>query len=136
MKPIVRLIFYVEIAICFAPITVILLFGMILLPTQLLLMISGQDLLSSAVSIFSTIGGIAGLTALYFVVRKIIQPMAYVPRARVLRLLIVMGVAALVGFFWFIGTIQDGISIVEIILLVFPLLCTLHILYAGRQQLW
>lgn len=136
MKPIVRLIFYVEIAICFAPITAILFFGVILLPTQLWLMISGQDILASAASVFSTIGGLAGLTALYFVVRKIIQPTAYVPKARVLRLLIVMGVAALVGFFWFTGTIQDGISVVEIVLLVFPLLCALHILYAGRQQLW
>ena len=136
MKPIVRLIFFVEIAICFAPITAILLLGMILLPTQLLLMISGQDLLGSAVPVFSTIGGLAGLTALYFVVRRIIRPTAYVPKARVLRLLIVMGAAALVGFFWFTGTIQDGISVVEIVLLVLPLLCTLHILYAGRQQLW
>ena len=136
MKPIVRLIFYVEIAICFAPITAILFLGVILLPTQLLLMISGQDLLGSAVSVFSTIGGLAGLAALYFVVRKIIQPTAYVPRARVLRLLIVMGVAALVGFFWFIGTTLDRISVAEIVLLVFPLLGTLHILYAGRRQLW
>lgn len=136
MKPIVRLLFYLELAICFVPITAFLVLGVIFLPGQLLLMVSGGDRLGSAVWVFSTIGGLAGLTALYFVVRKIIQPMAYAPTARVLRLLIAMGVAAMVGFFWFTGTIQDGISVVEVVLLVFPLLCTLHILYAGRQQLW
>ena len=69
-----------------------LLLSLIVLPPQLALMLHGDG---SVLWVLQVLGGVTGMTALYFVIRKIINPTAHAPQSGVLRATIGAGVLTL-----------------------------------------
>lgn len=76
MNPIVRTLIIVEIVICFAPMSLVLLLGLIIAPMQLqfLFTLESEARLGSLLVLASVAAGVAGLVALTNVLRWIFGP--------------------------------------------------------------
>lgn len=129
MTPALRFLFLAELAVCFMPITLVLIVGTIFLPGEIVLLAQGYG---SLFFLLTTLGGLAGLAALFFVVRKILNDSARVPHIGLLWLMIGSGWTTLAVY------LHESMpaSVAELLLLGLPMGCTFHVIYLGRRILF
>ena len=133
MKPATRFLLQLEAAVCFAPAAVLLLLGLIALPSQLYFLFANADehigvtLLLAAV----TLGGIAGLVALTNLLSWIMNPSSsFMGRWWTLAGAVVGGAALLP---YTIGPVDSHWWRLVGLL---PLICSAHLIYLGRDFLF
>jgi hypothetical protein len=133
MKPATKFLLQLETAVCFAPAAVLLLLGVIALPSQIYFLFAnpeediGGTLALSAV----TIGGIAGLVALTNLLSWIMNPSSsFIGRWWTLAGAVVGG-AALLPY-----TIGPVDSHWWRLVGLMPLVCSVHLIYLGRDFLF
>jgi hypothetical protein len=130
MSPAKRRFFIAELLVCFGPASLLLLLEIIFLPNQLLLLYQG---FGSASWVITTFGGIAGLTGLFFLSRKIMDASATIPNRVLLWFMIAAGYAALAC--WLLPSAPSHWSVYELVFLILPMIASVHIIYLGRSWL-
>jgi hypothetical protein len=121
-------ILLLEVAICFAPMTLVLLLGVIMVPLQVGFLFAGEFSGLSLIAIVAM--GIAGLVALFNVVRWLLIRPSYSLNAKVVLLLMCLGCVPLVV----ISVVGD--TEVWRLLAALPLICTAHLTYLARDYLF
>ncbi len=127
MKPINRMLLLLEVMICFGPMVLIVVVGLVVSPGLLLLLLNVET--AGIVAMSLLIGGSLGLGSVRAVVLKIIKPEVLVmPPAKVryfmfcgfLALFLLLGLAADLGLTW------------SMLVLLLPALAAFHLIYMAR----
>ena len=133
MKPATKFLLQLETAVCFAPAAVLLLIGVIALPSQIYFLFASSEphLGDTLILIPWTIGGIAGLVALTNLLSWIMNPSSsFIGRWWTLAGA-AAGCAALLPY-----TIGPVDSHWWRLVGLMPLVCTAHLIYLGRDFLF
>jgi hypothetical protein len=121
MRRTARILLVAEVIVCFAPITLVLVLGVIITPLQAGLMVAGEPM---ALLILLVVGaGVGGLVALNAVVQWILRRPTDLMKPRVVRILASLGILALLPF----ATSWVGIL---------PLICSAHLMYLARAYVF
>jgi hypothetical protein len=133
MKPATKFLLQLETAVCFAPAAVLLLLGVIMLPSQIyFLIVNPEDDAIGALLLFAlTIGGIAGLVALANLLWWIMNPSSSLFGRWWTLAGAAAGCAALLPY-----TIGPVDSHWWRLVGLMPLGCTAHLIYLGRDFLF
>jgi hypothetical protein len=131
MKAAIKTLLMIEVAVCFAPASLILALGVMMVPTQIWFLFrdQGEDPVWGPLGlIVLVIGGIAGNIAVLNLLLRILSPPShFLPRGWTL-LGTLAGAAALTPYTF--GPVDSGWwRLVGWM----PLLCTLHLIYLGRR---
>lgn len=144
---------YIEVFVCFAPISVNLLFGILILPTWIAMVLSfslGQGTFADpeeigvvAWSMFLTVTGVIGLAGVGLLAWIIVVDRRNRWLIRLTKAMVIVGTASLlafnvssVGFAIYEGGIDARLALWLVVFLVMPVACTLHLLYLGRNKLF
>ena len=129
MTQVQKTLLVLEVLICFLPVSGVLLMGAMLLPFQLLMLVTTGEP-GSLLLILWVAGGICGLAAILHVLRFIFRTESSLPNPKSVLLLAVIGIAALMPLAAFS---ESGLSK---IVTVMPVFCSIHLLYLAREYLF
>jgi hypothetical protein len=131
MNGIRRLLLIAEVVICFGPIFLIWLAGLLLIPIQLIaVFVDFPDALGGVLFVFVSVSsGAAGFLALSSVLKRLFDPSARAIDPNTAMICIVVAVVAVVTYI--VGAESLNWKLVGIL----PMVATLHIGYLGRNYL-
>jgi hypothetical protein len=116
-----KILLIAEVIVCFAPITLVLILGVIITPFQVGLMVAGEPM--ALLTLLVVGAGVPGLAALNAVVQWILRRRTDLLTPRVLRVLASLGVLAMLPF----ATTWAG---------MLPLLCSAHLTCLARDYVF
>jgi predicted membrane channel-forming protein YqfA (hemolysin III family) len=117
-----------EVAICFLPMTLLLLLGVLMVPSQLGFVIAGEW--SGMFLIAIVLMGISGLVALFIVLRWLLIRPSHPLNARFVLLLMCLGILPLLPYAF------AGDTVTWRVVGALPLICTAHVAYLAREYLF
>jgi hypothetical protein len=143
VSPAVSLLLYAEVVVCFAPTLINLSLGIALTPTWIDLLLSiGSPGAPAELdygplrSIAFVIAGCLGSTGIVLILCLIGGWRPNRPAIRLVWLLIAIGVGATVAFpLTMVGFSRSLLHKGNILVVVLPLVCTIHLVYLARHQL-
>jgi hypothetical protein len=119
-----KLLLVIEVVVCFLPITLVLVLGVIVLPMQVGLLVAGEFM--ALITIVVVAAGVGGLVALNSVLRWILSRPSDSMKPKMVRVLCMVGILPMLPFAFgdppWVG--------------VLPLICSAHLLYLGRQYVF
>lgn len=131
MKAAIKTLVLIEVVVCFAPASLILAFGVMMVPTQIWFLFTheGEGAVSGPLGLIVLVaGGIAGNIALLNLLLRILSPPVHFLGRGWTLLGALAGAAALTPYTF--GPVDSaGWRLVGWM----PLLCTLHLIYLGRR---
>ena len=133
MSTIARTLIVVEVMICFGPMSLVLLLGLVIAPMQLqfLFTLEGEGRLGSLILLASVGAGMAGLVALTNVLLWILGPSSTFLGRRWTWLGILLGILP-ISMYAFGPVDSIGWRVAGVL----PLVCTLHLSYLARAFLF
>lgn len=117
----------IEIVLCFGLLVFQLLLGILFLPSQVLMLSDGQG---NFAWVGLTIGGIIGLVGMVKCVKNLFRDCGPLGRPLLVIAMIATGIVTII--IQLFGAVSGGLTLIEAVVYIAPLLCTAHVLYISR----
>ncbi|HEU5134597.1 MAG TPA: hypothetical protein VFU13_05575 [Steroidobacteraceae bacterium] len=133
MKPILKVLLAIEVLVCFGPLTIVLLLGLVIAPLQLAFLFSAHDEArpGAALVLAAVAAGMAGMAALVNVLLWLFSPPSHFLGPRWTLAAMVLGMLP-VAFYAF-GPVD---SVAWRLAGLLPLACTFHLAWLARGFLF